>query len=436
MNTISILGSGWLGLPLAKEFSKTCNVKLSTTTISKINTIKYKNIIPYVINIDNSLENIEDFFNSNILIINIPSKNIKSFKNFIEKLEKSPIKKVIFISSTSVYKNNNQLLEIESLFLKIKNIKTTILRFAGLIGYNRNLVKHFQNRIVQNSKSAVNMIHRDDCINIIKQIIQKNIFGEIFNCCASSHPTKEEFYKYCASVSQYKIPLFDNKKNDNLKIVNNQKLKDVLKYEFIHDDLLKIKYHDEFEKYLEETNIIDFSNKEIKLLAKKLRKNFIDDENIAKSCFLFVRDEINHSGDFKDDITTLKASDVLRYKTGWCYAKSHLLAALLRANNIPAGFCYQRLKCNEYKDDTYCLHGLNAIYFQKYGWYKVDPRGNKKNVDAQFNLPHEKLAFTLTKEEFDLPTIYAHPLKEVVNKLTICKSYDMMIGNFPDIKFN
>ncbi|DAB29486.1 MAG TPA: Cro/Cl family transcriptional regulator [Sulfurimonas sp. UBA12504] len=138
-------------------------------------------------------------------------------------------------------------------------------------------------------------------------------------------------------------------------------------------------------KFLQESEIIDFTNKNIQKLVKKLSINCETDEEIAKNCFLFVRDEIHHTGDYKDNTTTLKASDVLKYGTGWCYAKSHLLAALLRANGIPAEFCYQRLDCGEYKEDVYCLHGLNAIYLKEFGWYRVDARGNKNGVDAQFN---------------------------------------------------
>ena len=188
-------------------------------------------------------------------------------------------------------------------------------------------------------------------------------------------------------------------------------------------------------EYLEATNIIDYNNKEVYNLASKLSNNCKDDIQIAKNCFNYVRDSINHSGDYKDNITTLKASEVLKYKTGWCYAKSHLLAALLRANNIPTGFCYQRLSCSEYKKDIYCLHGLNAIYLKNYGWYKVDARGNKKGVDAKFNPPIEKLAFELGLNEFDLEEIYTKPLNVIIDTLAKYKTYDEMINNFPDIKF-
>ncbi len=184
--------------------------------------------------------------------------------------------------------------------------------------------------------------------------------------------------------------------------------------------------------FLEETEIINFSHPDIQALALSLSNGCNTDEEIAKKCFLFVRDEIQHSGDYKSNITTLIASDVLKYKTGWCYAKSHLLASLLRANEIPTGFCYQRLNCGEYKDDVYCLHGLNAIYLKNYGWYKVDARGNKEGVNAQFNPPIEKLAFELAENEYDLQRIYDKPLSEVVTALEKNKTYEEMIHNFPD----
>ncbi len=92
-------------------------------------------------------------------------------------------------------------------------------------------------------------------------------------------------------------------------------------------------------EFLKEINIIDYSNQKIQKLAMSLSVDCETDTQIAKNCFEYVRDSINHSGDYKNNITTCKASDVLEYKTGWCYAKSHLLAALLRANNIPVGFC-------------------------------------------------------------------------------------------------
>jgi transglutaminase-like putative cysteine protease len=186
--------------------------------------------------------------------------------------------------------------------------------------------------------------------------------------------------------------------------------------------------------YLKETEIVNFSNHEIQKLAKKLSSGCRLDEEIAKRCFEFVRDEIRHSGDHKDEIVTCKASEVLAYKTGWCYAKAILLAALLRANGIPTAFCYQRLSCSEYEDGIYCLHGLNAVYLKEYGWYKIDARGNKEGVDAQFEPPIEKLAFVPQANEYDIDELYADPLPEVVEALEKNSCYSDMVANFPDIQ--
>lgn len=188
------------------------------------------------------------------------------------------------------------------------------------------------------------------------------------------------------------------------------------------------------QKYLEETEIIDYGDKVVHNLALSLAKSCKTDTQIAKKCFEYVRDNINHSGDYKDDITTYKASDVLKHKTGWCYAKSHLLAALLRANGIPTGFTYQRLSCSEYKKDIYCLHGLNYIHLKEFGWYRVDVRGNKEGVNAEFNPPFEQLAFEIGENEFDLLENLAEPLDEVVFALKRYKTYTEMVENFPDVK--
>ena len=185
--------------------------------------------------------------------------------------------------------------------------------------------------------------------------------------------------------------------------------------------------------FLKETEVVNFSNTEIQKLAVNMSKGATSDIEVAKNCFIYVRDEINHSGDYKDDTITYRASDVLEHGTGWCYAKSILLVALLRANGIPAGFCYQRLSCSEYVKDNYCLHGLNSIFLQDYGWYRVDARGNKQGVDAQFSPPMEKLAFELQENELDLPEILEDPLDVVVNALKRHTTYDEIINNFPDI---
>jgi transglutaminase-like putative cysteine protease len=130
---------------------------------------------------------------------------------------------------------------------------------------------------------------------------------------------------------------------------------------------------------------------------------------------------------------TCKASDVLQHKTGYCFAKSHLLAALLRANQIPAGFCYQRLSIDD-QGAPYSLHGFNAIYLPEIGWYRVDARGNKEGINAQFTPPQEQLAFKLQfPEEADFPVIVAEPLQLIVEALQAITTWDSMLQNLPDI---
>jgi transglutaminase-like putative cysteine protease len=186
------------------------------------------------------------------------------------------------------------------------------------------------------------------------------------------------------------------------------------------------------EEFLSECEIIDFANENIQALAKQLAKDCKNDEQIARNCFLYVRDEIQHIGDKPSDIKTCKASEVLEKKIGWCYAKSHLLCALLRANTIPTALCYQRLSCGEYKDDIFCLHGLNAIYLKNYGWYRVDSRGNKEGVDAQFIPPKEQLAFTLMENEQNIEGLYSKPLSTIVEYLQKYDKFEDMVNNLPD----
>ena len=243
LQTISILGSGWLGLPLANELSKYYHIKLSTRSVEKAEALNAENIISYLVDIDHISQTIVEFLEADILIINIPSKNVEAFKNLVQYIKKSQIRKLIFISSTSVCRDENSpLLEIEKIFQDMDK-KTTILRFGGLIGYGRNPANFFKNnKIVPNPQTPVNMIHRDDCIGIIQEILNQDVFDEVFNCCSPTHPTKKEFYTHCAISSGLPVPSFDTVKNkEQYTIIPVEKLLNKLNYEFIHPDLMKIK---------------------------------------------------------------------------------------------------------------------------------------------------------------------------------------------------
>ncbi len=186
--------------------------------------------------------------------------------------------------------------------------------------------------------------------------------------------------------------------------------------------------------YLAADAIVDWRHPEVLTKAQALTAGTADKTEIAKRCFEFVRDEIHHSWDYRQNPVTCKASEVLAHRTGYCYAKSHLLAALLRANGIPAGLCYQRLSVGD-GGPPYCLHGLNAVWLEEHGWYRIDPRGNKQGVDAQFTPPIERLAFAINERaEADLPEIWAEPLPAVVRVLTELETVEEVYDNLPDVE--
>jgi transglutaminase-like putative cysteine protease len=186
--------------------------------------------------------------------------------------------------------------------------------------------------------------------------------------------------------------------------------------------------------YRAASEYIDWQHPLVSARARELAAGSSDPAEIARRCFEFVRDGIRHSWDSRQNPVTCRASEVLSYATGYCYAKSHLLAALLRANGIPAGFCYQRLSRGDF-GPPYCLHGLNAVWLEQYGWYRIDARGNKPGVDAQFSPPVERLAFPLLDpSEADLPGIHAEPLPAVIRVLTTCATVEEVYDNLPDLE--
>ncbi|MFK8112166.1 MAG: transglutaminase family protein [Rubripirellula sp.] len=184
-------------------------------------------------------------------------------------------------------------------------------------------------------------------------------------------------------------------------------------------------------EYLAACEVIDFDDPQVLELSRQLAAD--DELTTARQCFLFVRDEIRHSSDFQLNPVTLSASEVLKNRTGYCYAKSHLLCALLRANGIPCGLAYQRLSIGG-DGPPYCLHGLNAVYLTDFGWYRIDARGNRTDVDAQFCPPNERLAFqTVDPNEANLPGIHAKPLSEVIGCLTRHDTWDAVLADLPDV---
>lgn len=251
---ISVFGCGWLGEPLAISLiQKGFLVNGSTTSTSKLVTLASKGIHPFLLSLENITPEIESFLTADVLVVNIPSKNIDGFKNLISFIEKSPIQKVVFISSTSVYGNSTEiiteestvkecpLIEIEQLFQRNPHFETTVIRFAGLFGFNRKPGNFFKNgRKIPNPSGFVNMIHQTDCISIIEQIIIQNHWNDVFNACADTHPSRRDFYNKAFSAIGLNDPIFNETDPSAIKIVSNKKLKKVLNFEFKFPDLLHL----------------------------------------------------------------------------------------------------------------------------------------------------------------------------------------------------
>lgn len=266
MKQISILGCGWLGLPLAKKLIEKGNsVKGSTTSENKLSILENARINPFLLTLDSESisESISSFLAENeILIIDIPPKLrsenpnsekkvfVEKIKNLIPFIEKSTIKKVLFVSSTSVYGDDNeliteetvpnpetesgkQLLLAEALLQNNPNFETTILRFGGLIGEDRHPIKFLAGKEnIENPDAPVNLIHQKDCISIIEAIINQSTWNEVFNAVAPFHPTREEYYTQKAKDLNLVLPQFIPKKSNIKKTISNEKIERVLAYKF------------------------------------------------------------------------------------------------------------------------------------------------------------------------------------------------------------
>lgn len=236
---ISILGCGWLGLPLGAKLSESgLIVKGSTTSPHKIEILRNTGIDPFIISLSNvNVEgNIEDFLSvADVLIIDIPPKLRSTSEDFVAKIRllipfiiKSEIAHVLFVSSTAVYADNNsivtentlpnsetesgrQLVEAEKLLMDNPSFRTTILRFGGLIGTDRHPVKFLSGREnIENPNAPVNLIHQTDCIGIICHILETGLWGQIYNAAAPQHPTRENYYTEKAKSHALPIPIFDH----------------------------------------------------------------------------------------------------------------------------------------------------------------------------------------------------------------------------------
>lgn len=267
MKQISILGCGWLGLPLAKSLlKKGFSIQGSTTSQEKISVLKDAGIQAFQIALSEEaiLGDMDSFLkHSEILIVDIPPKlRGNSKENFVQKIqnlipfiEASTVQKVIFISSTSVYADDNavvsestppqpdsesgrQLLETECLLQKPSHFKTTVVRFGGLIGENRHPIHFLAGRTsIENPEAPINLIHLSDCIGIIEKIIDANCFGETFHAVAPFHPTRKAYYTQKAVELKLALPQFNEEKQSIGKTILSDKVQTILKYTFLNTNL-------------------------------------------------------------------------------------------------------------------------------------------------------------------------------------------------------
>lgn len=261
---IAIVGLGWLGFPLAKSLqAKGHEVVGSTRTPSKIEAFNAAGIQSVVLNdsLENSQELTRFFENTAICILNFPPNrrenpdNLKAYgQQAVRIAALFPSNcKFIFVSSTGIYPDENQITEetsfdrdanaennhlayAESILDQLLGKRLTIVRMAGLIGENRNLAIYFSGREnLPNGNAPVNLIHQTDCIRMLEQIIAKNCWGETFNACASEHPSRAEYYTFACEKAGIPLPSFLNDARWQGKEISNEKSKSVLKFTYQFD---------------------------------------------------------------------------------------------------------------------------------------------------------------------------------------------------------
>ncbi len=203
---------------------------------------------------------------------------------------------------------------------------------------------------------------------------------------------------------------------------------------FLEEKMNIVLYSDKIDEYLKHDDVIDYENEAIAQLADTLFQKASNEQEFIKLTYEFVRDKISHSADINEDTITCTASEVLKAGHGICFAKSHLLAALLRCKSVPTGFCYQKLILDDETAPVLIYHGLNGVYIKDcQKWIRLDARGNKPGVNAQFSVETEQLAFPVRPEmgEEDNFIIYPDPDIKVLEKLRKSKTRTELWDNLP-----
>jgi len=264
--TVTILGCGWLGLPLARELiAEGYAVKGSTTREEKLDLLREAGVEPFLVTLDPEIEGEDlcDFLQSDILVVNIPPPrrddvvefHIQQISSLIDALRQSPVRSLLFVSSTSVYPMLNRevteddaidpespagqaLLHAEEMLMQEIGFQTTVVRFGGLTGYDRG-PESFLARMTEIASplQPMNLIHRDDCVVIIREIIRLQQWGEVFNACSPVHPFRGDYYSRAAEAAGISVPPSQPESGHaSFKLVSSRKLESALGYVFLHPE--------------------------------------------------------------------------------------------------------------------------------------------------------------------------------------------------------
>lgn len=262
--TITIIGCGWLGLPCARRFLE-CgyHVKGSTTTESKVPLLEKQGIIPFLLNLDEADPSLA-LFDSDILFITFPPgrsayntmlRYQQRIQKIIDAAAHKKLKKIIFSSTTGVYSGQENKHDVDeetmpsprresarAMYsaeqqLRKYSDQVTILRFGGLVGPGRKTANFLAGKKnIPNPRNAINLVHQEDCIQIVQRIVDQDIFGDIFNVVADLHPTRKDYYTQVTKRAGLEPPIFKEEHSFPNKIVSNKKLKEKINYAFRHPD--------------------------------------------------------------------------------------------------------------------------------------------------------------------------------------------------------
>ena len=266
LRTISVLGCGWVGLPLAEALVRQGHaVRGSTTSAEKLGRLETAGIHPHRLVLGNEVggDDLDAFFGSDVLIFCVPPSGSDAAYPVVANAVRRAAEAggtgwLVMTSSTSVYpdldgivtesdagahegmplrRNGADVLAAERVFYGATAFDTTILRLAGLYGYGRHPARYFAGRQhLAGGEAPVNLVHRDDVIGAIAAVLERESRGATFNVCADHHPTRRRLYTACAERLGLELPVFDGPEAEGYKIVSNRRIKERLGYSFAYPD--------------------------------------------------------------------------------------------------------------------------------------------------------------------------------------------------------